>query len=143
MPYAIYATESGRFRGWLDALPPDLAADGSSATFYETRPSGVWDAAQRMFVAETVPRLISKRRFMARITVEEYTALNAIRLNPDTPLAVRASLETAQELRDMVTEIDLNDPAIAFFVPVAIDLLIDAGLIAAGDRAARIAAWTA
>ena len=116
---------------------------------YETRPdldANVWDEAQRMLVPRPPAppaRVLSKRRFMGRIPVDHFVALNALRLDPATPIALKAVLETARELRDMVSEVNLDDPGTQQFVPVATDALIGVGQVAAADRAAYIAAWLA
>lgn len=94
--------------------------------------------------AAPAPRTtISKRAFMGRIPIEHLIALNMLRRDPTAPAQLRATLDTAAELRDMVTEINLLDAATQQFVPVATDALIGLGLVAAGDRAAYIAAWLA
>lgn len=135
MPYAIYATASGRFRGWLDALPPDLAEDGSSATFYEVKPDGVWDAAQRLFVAATVPRLISRQTFMDRLgdACTDGMQLASVTFPTDS-LAVQQSKARLRSLLlrfQIVTEIDLTDARTI----AGVDALIAAGLLASERRA--------
>ncbi len=149
MWFAVYRNDTGAL--WAIASDIDAGALGTEfgAVPYETRPdlaAVVWDEAQRMFVPRPpapVQRVLSKRRFMARIPVDHYITLTAIRLNPASPLELRAALETAAELRDMVSEINLDDPGTQQFVPVATDALIAAGRVAAADRAAYIAAWLA
>lgn len=149
MWYAVYRQDTGALLSIGTVLGEGLPNAELGVVPYEVQPDldvVMWDAAQRMFVARPPAppqRVISKRRFMGRLSVQEQATLNAIRLNPSTPLEVRAQLETARELRDMVTEINLDDPAVALFAPFAIDLLVGAGVIPAVDREARIAAWLA
>jgi hypothetical protein len=139
MPYAIYAAETGRFRGWLDTLPPDLADDGSAATFYETRPTGVWDAAQRLFVAATAPRLISRQTFMDRLGDACVDGMQLASVTfPTDALAVQQSKARLRSLLlrfQVVTEIDLTDPRTI----AGVDALITAGLLASTRRAEVLA----
>lgn len=93
-------------------------------------------------------RRLSKRRFMGRLTRDEYIALTSIRLNPDTPLAIRAGLETLVELRDMSPEIELEDPDTLHGQTVSLHLLTQLpegtpGRLAVADVDARLAAWRA
>jgi hypothetical protein len=135
MPYAIYAAATGRFRGWLDALPPDLAEDGSGATFYEVKPTGTWDAAQRLFVSATVPRLISRQTFMDRLgdACTDGMQLASVTFpTDDMPTQVAKAKLRSMLLRfQIVTEIDLTDARTI----AGVDALIAAGLLASARRA--------
>ena len=122
--------------------------EGLAVVPYETQPdltANTWDPVQRMLVPRVIVprRTVSKRGFMGRIPVEHLIALNAIRIDPAAPVQLKAVLNTAAELRDMVTDIDLDDPATQQFVPVATDALIGLGLVQAEDRENYIAVWLA
>lgn len=93
-------------------------------------------------------RAMTKRRFMARISVTEYTALNLLRIDPEVPLDVRAGLMTLAELRDMADEIRLDDEDTQYGVAVSINMLTTLpvgapGRIAVADASARVDAWLA
>lgn len=88
--------------------------------------------------------------FMNRLSPEEQVALTAVRINPATPITVRAQLETLKETRDNTTNkrIKLNDPRTQFGAQVALSVLASLpentpGRIAPDDVPARLAAWLA
>lgn len=90
----------------------------------------------------------TKRRFMARLSGAEVTALNAMRLDLSVPLEIRAALMTLAELRDMADEIVFADPDTQYGVAVSINLLTSLpdgapGRIAVADASARVDAWLA
>lgn len=78
--------------------------------------------------------------FIRRLSQEENAALNYMRLNPATPLATRAQLETLKEYRDNASSIDLEDADTVAGAGVAVDVLIASGLVLLADRSTRIAA---
>ncbi len=147
MWYIVYNQTTGAMVSIASAgnvanpLPPDLAV-----VPYEEQPDltrNRWDPVQRMLVpiVVTPARVVSKRTFMGRIPVAHLVALNALRIDPAAPIQLRATLNTAAELRDLVSEINLDDSATQQFVPVATDALISLGMVAADDRATYIANW--
>lgn len=90
----------------------------------------------------------TKRRFMGRISLVEHAALTAIRISTDTPLEVRAALETLAELRDMADVVNMNDADTQYGVAVAINILTTLpegtpGRILVADAPARVDAWLA
>jgi hypothetical protein len=100
---------------------------------------------------ELVPitrRTMTKRRFMARISLVEYAALTALRLNTDVPLDVRAALWTLAELRDMADDVNLDDPDTQYGVAVAVNTLASLpdgtpARIPLATASARVDAWLA
>jgi hypothetical protein len=147
MWYALHRVSDGGFLGLAEApLGPGIPGPEIGAVPYEVKPNltvVMWDPAQKLFVprAPVGVRVISKRAFSTRLTGEQRRYLIALRDTPTTPSAVRAGLTDATELRDQVTAINLDDPAVVEYVPFATDLLISGGLVPAGDRTAFIANW--
>ncbi len=93
-------------------------------------------------------RETTQRRFMARISLVEHAAINAVRISESTPLEVRAGLMTLAELRDMADVVKFDDPDTQYGVAVAINLLTSlpegtAGRILVADAPARVDAWLA
>ncbi|WP_396216385.1 hypothetical protein [Gemmatimonas sp.] len=93
-------------------------------------------------------RSTTKRRFMARISLVEYAALTAMRINTDVPLDVRAALWTLAELRDMADDVNLDDPDTQYGVAVATNTLTSLpegtpGRIPIETASARVDAWLA
>lgn len=95
-------------------------------------------------------RWCTVRQFMARLSLTEYVAITALRIDPATSLTIRAQLETLRELRDSVREqlIGLDDPDTATGAALVINLLAalpegTPGRIDPATTDARIAAWLA
>lgn len=147
MWYAVYRNDTGALVSIGTVLGEGIPGAELGAVPYEQRPDLAlveWDPAQRLFVPKPPAppqRTISKRSFMGRIPVAHLVALNALRIDPAAPIQLRATLNTAAELRDLVSEINLDDPATQQFVPVATDALISLGMVPAQDRATYIASW--
>jgi hypothetical protein len=93
-------------------------------------------------------RNMTKRRFMGRLPVAEYTALNLVRIAASTPEDVKAGLMTLAELRDMSDDINLDDDDTQYGVAVSINVLVSLpegapGRIPVEQASARVDAWLA
>lgn len=100
---------------------------------------------------ELVPiksRSTTKTRFMKRISIAEFSALNLMSIDPAVPLDIRAAIMTLTQLRDMSDEIGLDDPDTQYGVAVSINLLTtlpagSMGHIPVAQATTRVDAWLA
>ncbi len=95
-------------------------------------------------------RTLSVRRFMGRLTLTEQVALTAVRINPATPLEIRAQLETLKDLRDSTQgqTVNLDDADTLLGQQLVLGVLSQLpdgtpGRIDPADVPARLAAWRA
>lgn len=93
-------------------------------------------------------RRLSRMQFMRRLAVIERVALKALQIDPAVDLFDRSVLMTLAETRDLVSEVNLDDPETEYGVAVAINALVSLpqgtpGRILASDASARVDAWLA
>jgi hypothetical protein len=107
----------------LVALIVDPAPDWSAVQ---------WDAPLRTLVprpAATRP-WCSQVEFTKRIGMATMTAVNMIRMDPATPLQLRAQLETLRQVMQDATRIELDDGDTIAGVQLVAALAASAGIIA-------------
>lgn len=114
--------------------PPDFAAQ-------------MWDAATRTLIPRppAVRHYCSQVEFAKRIGLTTMTAVNMIRMDPATPLQLRAQLETLRQVMQDASRIELDDADTIAGAQLVASLAASAGLItntpeAIATEAARILA---
>lgn len=98
-----------------------------------------WDSEHRRPVLDKVRATLSQLEFTRRFSMAENVALNAARLDPNTPIQTRATLETLRDYLQRATNIDVTDADTIAGATAAVDILIGMGLVNAGEREQRIA----
>jgi hypothetical protein len=128
---------------------PDVPDGLTLVTFggLDSEPSSTthrWDAGTRSYVlratVEDARFKMTAGDFMRRLGFEREAYLHAVRLNPETPLALRAQLETLVLWlgRIVLSGVDLRDP----LVPIGVAIM--AQVLSAGDQLAEgVEAFTA
>lgn len=99
-------------------------------------------------IVPIVSRMISQRRFMARLSIAEQIALNKLRLDFAGDPELSAALQTLADLRDMSQPVNMDDDDTEFGVAFSINCLVSlpegaSGRIAPADAPARVDAWLA
>ena len=84
--------------------------------------------------------ILSQLEFTRRFTLTENVTINAVRLNPATPLSTRAQLETLRDYLQRATNVDVTDADTIMGTHAAVDVLVNNGVVQAADKDARIAA---
>lgn len=86
-----------------------------------------------------VRNTLSLLEFTRRFTMTEDATLEGVALNTDTPLSLRAQLNTLNKRLDRATNIDVTDPDTIMGVHFAVGLLNQLNVIATADMSKRIA----
>jgi hypothetical protein len=128
---------------WREPLPPDAPEDTPPnepvLLFPDCAP--VPEPGEPAPPQPPAPRTtLSLLEFTRRFTMTENATINYVRLNPATPLMVRAQLETLQQYLERATMIDTTDADTIAGVDVALGVLQQAGVLTAAQAPDRRAA---
>lgn len=98
-----------------------------------------WDPVAKDAVRLKTRPVFSKLEFTRKFTMIENIAITQVRLDPTTPLSVRAQLETLKDYLERATLVDVRDADTIAGVEAAVDVLISVGVLLPEDRETRIA----
>lgn len=122
-----------------EVLLIDLARDREP-----TPDEAVWDptASTHGWYVDVVPVVetpelvysMSSGDWMARVGMANEAALHAMRIDPTTPIPIRAQLETLKAELDRRAFVDVRHPSTQYAAPIIADLLVSLGRVQPADR---------